>query len=404
MVTEWKEKEADKKILGKIIFAESLPWDSDFFVGSHEYATRFAQQGWEVFWVHQPVSLIHWLAWRKWRETKKRFKLWWEGPQKDNRFPNFVHYSPFTLIPCKDFPLLNSKWVGYHSINMTFPSVTKILKSYRFDSIDLFWLTNPFFLPLRERIDSKLLCFRISDDIAEYEGVPMAIRDLERRAVEKADFVFVTNVNVLERIRKFKKEVVYLPNGVDFKLFSLKSPKEPLEYKDIKPPRVIYVGNLNERVDFNLLKELAQRFPQVSIVLIGPAWSDISFLHEISNVYYLGPRLHMELPGFMQHADVAIIPFVKTPLVESIHPIKLYEYLAAGLPVVATRWREIEHINSPAYLADNREEFFKLFKQALSHPRLGVKERIKFAEQNSWGKRFEVVLGTVLSALGRNEL
>jgi glycosyltransferase involved in cell wall biosynthesis len=95
----------------------------------------------------------------------------------------------------------------------------------------------------------------------------------------------------------------------------------------------------------------------------------------------------------LQHADVGIIPFKVTPLIESVSPLKLYEYMACGLPVVASRWRELEAINSPARLASSSEEFLRLLHETLARLSDLKKQQFReFACRNSWQARGESVL------------
>ena len=107
----------------------------------------------------------------------------------------------------------------------------------------------------------------------------------------------------------------------------------------------------------------------------------------ISNIYALGPKEYASIPGYLQHAQVGIIPFdVKgyAKLIDAVNPLKLYEYMASSLPVVATRWKELEYLNSPAYLADSFEEFERALEKALAFPPQSVRE---YVEKQDWSFR-----------------
>jgi len=110
---------------------------------------------------------------------------------------------------------------------------------------------------------------------------------------------------------------------------------------------------------------------EVSFVFVGPDHRARKMLKPAKNLFILGPRPYDELPGYLQHANVGLIPFDAVNhrnLVRSIHPLKLYEYLASGLPVVAVEWEELQNLKSPAALTNNHENFLTAIREAISRP------------------------------------
>ena len=131
--------------------------------------------------------------------------------------------------------------------------------------------------------------------------------------------------------------MVRLPNGVDAENFARPRP-EPEDIAGLARPRVVYVGALEYWFDVELLERCALARPDVPFVVIGPRPDGLpASLATLRNVHLIGPRPYAEIPAYLQHCDVGIVPFRRDALVDSIHPIKVYEYLAAGLRVVATR-------------------------------------------------------------------
>ncbi|MBC7892080.1 MAG: glycosyltransferase [Sphingobacteriaceae bacterium] len=154
-----------------------------------------------------------------------------------------------------------------------------------------------------------------------------------------------------------------------------------------------FTGNINEyRLDYPLFKKIAEQHPDKTLVLVGPLNSEVYKdygLHTMPNVVLTGGKHIRELPAFLQHFDVTIIPFVKNKLTASIYPLKINEYLAAGKPVVATNFSEdIRSFANDVYIADSHEAFLNAISRAIAEdgPEL-VEQRVATARSNSWTER-----------------
>jgi glycosyltransferase involved in cell wall biosynthesis len=151
----------------------------------------------------------------------------------------------------------------------------------------------------------------------------------------------------------------------------------------------VYAGSIDSWLDVPLLAEAARRLPRWSFVLIGPSRLDLSPLARRPNVRILGPRPYSILPGYLAFSDAGIVPFRLSPATHAIHPIKVYEYCAAGLPVVATPMEETVAMGAPVLLADGGEAF----AAALDSTRAaGGGEaraaRLAFARRHTWDLRY----------------
>jgi glycosyltransferase involved in cell wall biosynthesis len=190
--------------------------------------------------------------------------------------------------------------------------------------------------------------------------------------------------------------VIRLPNGVEFEHFALADDSAELaDLAAIPRPRAVYVGALEYWFDADLLASTARALPGVSFVLIGPVRTSLDVAASLPNAHVLGARSYSEIPRYLAASDVAIVPFARDEMVDAIHPIKVYEYLAAGLPVVATRWRELQLMEAPITLTDPGG-FAEALQGELDSPSFAREARIGFASGNSWDARF----GTVLDAIG----
>lgn len=375
----------------KAIFFEHLPYKSDFYVGSHQYARRFLKDGWEIFWFSHPLSPLH-LIYPKKRDFEIRTKSWRKGPiAYENN--SLLFYSPFTLLPSVNIPLLRNKLVAVNSLKFAIPGIKSVLEKTGFYNPDLIWITNPIFSTIAKELDSKKTAYRVADDLTSYWQVSESYSYLQNIAFSISDKVFVVSNYLLDKISERTDNAILLPNAADFELFQ-KTISEPDDLKSISKPRIIYVGVTEETFDVKLIRKCALSRPNYSFIFVGKRSTKLNSIISLENVFVLGPKSHDDIPDYLKCSDVAIIPFLKIPIVETLNPIKLYEYLAAGLPVVSTKWKEIESINPPIYFAE-RDNFVKKIDLAIKERDKGKDKRIKFAKENSWAERYRFVKETL---------
>jgi glycosyltransferase involved in cell wall biosynthesis len=188
--------------------------------------------------------------------------------------------------------------------------------------------------------------------------------ELERRLLTKVDAVFAINHALAETKRSINSATFVSPHGVDVDLFGRALsddtvvPADLAAIKALNPGPVIgFYGTLQDWVDLELIESVARARPDWSIVLIGQILIDVERLRTISNVHLLGRRAHQELPAYCKGFDVGIIPYRRQARMEFVNPIKLREYLAAGLPVVSTSVPEVVRYGARCAIADSPEDF-----------------------------------------------
>jgi len=185
---------------------------------------------------------------------------------------------------------------------------------------------------------------------------------------------------------------LYFPHGVDYELFSSeKTEKMSIEVLErIKKPMIGFFGTMDFWCDLPAIAYLAKRFPQYSFVVLGRAIVPMTPFDGLENVYCLGQVPYSELPHYARYFDVGLIPYVQHDYLKAVNPLKLREYYAIGLPVIATRVPDIADMPGPLYFADTHEEYANhleaILRSDLSELRRQAQE---VARQNSWASRAE---------------
>jgi teichuronic acid biosynthesis glycosyltransferase TuaH len=194
-----------------------------------------------------------------------------------------------------------------------------------------------------------------------------------------------------------------VPNGIEPSEW-LAPGAPPAWFASLPSPRLLYVGTLDFRLDLPHVKALAEAYRDASIVLVGrcPEPARYEALQALPNVTIRPPVERAELPGLVAAADVGLIPHVRSPLTEAMSPLKLYEYLAAGLPVAATELAGVTGVSpGRVQLAATPVELPQAVAQALAAGPWGEPERRRFIADHAWDRRFERLLDLAFAGAPR---
>lgn len=261
---------------------------------------------------------------------------------------------------------------------------------------DILWGYVPQAEMLLDSMRPRLVVYHCVDDIAAQPGIDTAsFQAAEERFVARADLVLASAPRLAERMSAMGARVMYAPNVADNALFAraLEPGPEDSGMGALPHPRMVFTGAVvGLKLDLELLTELARTRPDWSIALVGPVGAgdprtDVSSLAALANVHLLGRRRYHELPAVLRAADVGLIPYAVNELTRSVFPMKVYEYLSAGLPVVATPLPALEGVPEVGIAADARETV-ALVEQALAGDSDEVRrQRSSAAARHSWDER-----------------
>jgi glycosyltransferase involved in cell wall biosynthesis len=218
--------------------------------------------------------------------------------------------------------------------------------------------------------------------------------ELEAQLARKSTFVISASVKNANRLEQYNRHNYYIPNGVDFDLFSravTETHTLPDELSDMPRPRLIFIGSLDVWIDYALIEYVAQKRPEWSLILIGPAKTNVQQIKQYPNIYLLGRKERQLLPQYLHTADVALIPFQVNDLTSAVSPLKLYEYMAAGVPVVSTEMPEVRALHPTVRVATDYEEFLLHVENALHDNRQQRAELVEYAARSSWDARVEKI-------------
>jgi len=291
-------------------------------------------------------------------------------------------------------PMLRSRAVATATLRATVPPFGPVIGRHGFDQPDLLWLSaSRFSFPLMSMVRAGATAYRMSDDWASFPDVPRSLIDLEAEIIDRVDAVFVTARILEERVRLRRPDVVYLPNGVDDVFFDAPPGDDDLTARHARP-RVVFAGTLGEWIDFEAVALTARRLPHATVLLVGPGRVPRDTLLP-ANVHLTGPVPYERLPAMIHACDAGIVPFRRTPRTEAASSNKVFQYLAAGLPVIASRTHELERSGSPAVLCDSPGEFADAVAAAVASPGTGRQTRVDFAREHTWARRFDVIRRTL---------
>ena len=211
--------------------------------------------------------------------------------------------------------------------------------------LPIFWYYTPAAVAFSEHLERRLAIYDNMDELSGFRGASSDLFRLEQVLLETADLVFTGGYSLYEAKRQRHAAVHCFPSSVDVAHFRQardgKLP-DPADQASLPHPRLGYIGVIDERMDMTFVAELSEARPEWQLVFVGPVVKiDVADLPRRSNIHWLGMKTYRELPHYLAHWDLALMPFVLDRSTRFISPTKTPEFLAAGLPVLSTPVRDV---------------------------------------------------------------
>jgi len=278
------------------------------------------------------------------------------------------------------------------------------------------WLHRPSMVDLIDDIPSpRLLLYHVVDEYTTYGNVTperhRRIEALEKEMAARVDGLIVVSKRLYESKRQPNPNTYLIPNGANFQVYSaaLSDPWAPEELRAIPQPRLGYIGLISSKIDLEMLRDLAAAHPEWSLVFLGDArvanqletWEALIAL---PNVHYLKQVKGTQVPYYVKGFDVGLMPYVQNRHADYISPMKLYDYLAAGVPVASLDFPAAREFGQHIHLARGPADFAQAVREALSdNSPERFRARRELAAQHSWEARIEQiseVIETLLASKG----
>ena len=371
-------------------------WDNEVWTNQHHLMSRLATSGSRVLFIESlglrrpslgsPRDLR-----RIWRRLRR-------GVSRPRERGGVIVLSPLVLPLHSRAPV---RWLNALLLRARVGSVARRLGFAH----PVLWGYVPQAEVLLDTLDPEIVIYHCVDDIASQAHIDAAsFLAAEERFARRADLVIASAPALADRMRRLSSHVLLAPNVADTASFACALEPGPVDHAlgSLTEPRIVFVGAIAaKKLDFDLLLGIARARRGWTLALIGPVGlgdpeTDVSELAREPNIHLLGAREHRDLPTVLRAAAVGLIPYRRSRLSASIFPMKLYEYLAAGLPVVATGLPSLEGI-ADVMLVEGPDAVVQAIEQALAADTADRRRARSAAVQ---GHSWEARLAEIDAALG----
>lgn len=382
-MTKEKVENTSEILRGRDILCFSHDWTGDPLSKTH--LMRVLSKENRILWINAIANRMPTTSSKDLSRIYKKLKSFTE-PIKEVE-PNIFVMNPLAI------PAYGSKAVVSFNQKFLVSQIKRALKKLGMKNV-----INMVFNPAAGMIAGKLgeteLIYYCVDEYTAFTGVTDGLRVIEEDLFRKSDFVVVSAEKLFESKAKFNKNTFIIRHGTDWRHFRTaldSATKIPAEIADLPKPIIGFHGLLADWVDFELIKKTAEHFKNGSIVLIGKIAVDaekkIKILDNISNIHFLGRKPYAELPAFCKGFDVALNPFEISELTLAANPLKVREYLAAGLQVVSTDIPEVRILEN-CLVGESHDDFISKIEFVLKNP-ISKEEISDNIRHESWDAKID---------------
>jgi len=291
----------------------------------------------------------------------------------------------------------------YRVTSLSEKHLPQMLQRLNIDTTNfVLWSYNPLAIDLMAIYKNAFVVFDAVDNWTEhpsYTSVTDRLQENYKTIAKRADIIFTVSEGLIDFFGK-KQKVMYVPNGVDAEHFVTGTCNPSLLGKkslDTSKKTVGYHGIIQSRVNLSVFDYLAKKFPEMNFVIAGPVWKEMQTemkeLQQLPNVYTPGPVPYAQLPSLLHCFDVTVIPHKVDAFTQSMNPLKIYEYLASGKPIISTAVAGADQFQDLIKLAVSPEDFAEKIVKAIETDTTElISRRQEMAKQHNWSTRVQLML------------
>ncbi|WP_333804622.1 glycosyltransferase [Sulfurospirillum sp.] len=274
-----------------------------------------------------------------------------------------------------------------HNMSLSIVSALKMLNIRDITYMVQFPGWSRLVFDVKSKVSGKVI-FDCMDDHSGFSTNTRESLKEEHELIKKADLVIASSQLLFDKNIQLNHKTIHVKNGTEFEHFRNAQSNGKLD-ELAKKTIIGYYGAISDWFDMDIVEYCAKKLPDYNFVMIGSTFGcDISRVETIKNIFFLGEIPYKELPGYFAYFDVCLIPFKIIPLTLATNPVKFYEYLSAGKPVVSVELPELLAYKQYCFLANDKESFCQYIEEALAeNSQLKKQERIQLAKENSWRER-----------------
>jgi glycosyltransferase involved in cell wall biosynthesis len=260
------------------------------------------------------------------------------------------------------------------------------------------WFYSPFYVHILNYIKPGVIVYDCMDELSAFKNASPNLPGYEKDLLQKAHIVFTGGKSLFEEKVKHHPNVYCFPSSVDrehFERASIASTELPGEFSDLKKPVIGFYGVIDERIDFTLLKSVAEKLSWCTFLMIGPlAKIEEEDLAKAENIVYPGKRHYDELPSYLKGVDVAMMPFAINESTRFISPTKTLEFMGAGKPIVSTAiYDVVRDYSDCVFVANNDTQFIEGIMKFIEESDEEKMDRLKkydtILSNTSWDRTVE---------------
>ena len=370
-----------------IICLSTQDWN-DLWTRKQRFMKRFADEGHRVLYVE---TQFHWISYvLRLRTQWRRLFSFLKGPIQIDK--NLWVYTPPLLLPFFQM----SRILCYVNARILSFFLKRVTKTLKFANPVIYNYT-PYAGFLIRMLGAQKVVYECVDEFTASRGLisKKVVAELENDTLRNSRVTIVTAPLLFANKRKLSTQIHLIPNAAEVEKFNAVGMGEirphPI-YDDLPEKRVGFIGAVAYWVDLDLIAFLAEKRPDYQFIFVGPVGVKVSSVSGFKNVHFIGRYPFNQLPGLMAGFDVCINPYILDGVAAGCSPLKLYEYLASGKPIVSVRMPEAEQFEDLVLIGDGNQGMLQKLDEAMSMSveRLTTlaQKQVAVSAAHGWDSRF----------------